>query len=79
MTPFDWGAGLKFALVYASLIIIPCCVIGVMGKRLIDNLGRHPSDAPVIQMSALWWLVLLETGTFACLLIFYRFFAGSFQ
>lgn len=78
MMPFDWGAGLQFAAVYALIIIFPCVVIAVMGRGLINRLGKNPSNAPVIQMSALWWLVLLEVSTFACLITFYRFFASSF-
>lgn len=74
MNSFEWGASLLFALIYGTIIVIPCVIIAVKGKRLIDNLGRFPTKAPGIQMSSLWWLVLVEAVTFASLISFYRYF-----
>jgi hypothetical protein len=77
MISLDLGAGLVFFSIFSGIIIVPCFFLAILGRRLINTLGRYPSNAPVIQMSSVVWLLLLEIVTFFSLISFYRFFAGA--
>ncbi len=78
MILFDlWGEALIFAIVYGFLIIVPCCLIVVMGNRLIKQLGQYPSKTPEILMSSCLPFIILEVCTFAFMLLFYNFFRAG--
>lgn len=78
MVDFDlWKESFIFALVYGGIIIIPCVLVALIGKKMIDRLGKHPSRTPVIQMSIFLPLVAIEIATFACLIGFYKIFSGK--
>ena len=71
-----WIESFIFGIIYSIIIVIPCILVALMGRGMIDRLGTWPSQTPVIQMSILLRLVFLEIMTFACLILFYHIFAG---
>ena len=71
-----WGASLKFALTYSIIILVPCVCVALMGKKMINELGRYPSKTPAIQMSVVWKFVIVEVITFSLLIAFYNVFSG---
>ena len=78
MVEFDlWKESLIFALVYAIVISVPCVLVVLIGRKLIDQLGHFPSKTPAIQMSILFQLIAVEVGTFTCLIGFYHIFSGK--
>jgi F0F1-type ATP synthase membrane subunit c/vacuolar-type H+-ATPase subunit K len=38
-----------FLIVFFVLIAIPCIGVGILGSRMINELGRYPSKMPAIQ------------------------------
>ena len=51
MIEFDlWRESFIFALVYSVMIIVPCVLIALLGRSMIEKLGRYPTRTPVIQM-----------------------------
>ena len=78
MVEFDlWSQALIFALVYVPIVLVPCVLVCLMGRKMIDQLGMHPSQTPIIQMSIFWKLVSVEIITFTCLIGFYQFFSSK--
>lgn len=70
-----WTEAFIFSLVYSIIIIIPCIIIAVIGKKLIDQLGQNPSNAPLIQMGIVAKLIAVEVVTFFFLISFYFVFS----
>ncbi len=78
MVAFDlWKEAFIFAIVFAPIIIIPCVLVALMGRKMIDQLGRYPTQTPIIQMSIFWKLVVVEIITFFCLIAFFQFFSAN--
>ena len=78
MIEFDlWAESFIFGLVYTVIVVVPCVIVAIIGRNMINRLGTYPSQTPVIQMSILIRLVLLEIVTFALLLLFYHIFAAT--
>lgn len=78
MTTFDlWGESFTFALIYSFIIIVPCIIVAILGKKMIAQMGKYPTKSPIIQMSIFWQLVVLEIITFLLLIGFYRFFESA--
>ena len=70
-----WTEAFIFSLIYSTVIIVPCILIAMMGKKLIDDLGRFPSNAPFIQMGVVYKLIFVELITFSLLIGFYFVFS----
>ena len=78
MVEFDlWKEAFIFSVIFCPIIIIPCVLVALMGRKFIDQLGTYPTKTPVIQMSILFKLVILEIATFVSLISFYHFFEGK--
>jgi hypothetical protein len=78
MVEFDlWSQALIFALVFIPIIIIPCVLVCLVGRKMIEELGMRPSQTPIIQMSIFGKLVAIEVVTFALLIGFYQFFTSK--
>lgn len=76
MRKFDqWTEAFVFCAIFAGIIIIPCALIGLIGRNMINKLGRYPSKTPAIQMSVLFQLFVIEIIGFVGLIGFYNFFA----
>lgn len=76
MVPFDlWGPSLVLALIYSAIIIIPCILVALVGRKLIYQLGQYPSKSPITLMDIYLQLVALEIITFIFLIGFYHVFA----
>lgn len=75
MTEFNqWGEIFYFSLFFAPIILVPCALVALIGRKVIDKIGLHPTKTPAIQMGMVWWLILIELVTFALLIAFYLFF-----
>ena len=73
--PFtSWGESFILALIFFVMIATPCSLVGWIGKRFIDQLGRWPSRAPSIHMSVCWSLIAIEIMTFMVFFIFIQLF-----
>lgn len=78
MVEFDlWSQAFIFAVVFIPIIMIPCILVCLIGRKMIDQLGMFPSQTPIIQMSIFGKLVLIEIVTFGLLLGFYQFFTAA--
>ena len=76
MVEFDlWKEAFIFAIVFAPIIIIPCVLVALMGRKMIDQLGMRPTQTPIIQMSIFGKLVAIEVVTFICFYAFLQFFS----
>lgn len=77
MVLFDlWGESFIFAAIYSVIILLPCVIIALMGRKLIEKLGRYPSKAPPIQMSIFLPFMTVFVITSALLLGFFQFFTS---
>jgi hypothetical protein len=70
-----WIESLIFGSIFSVIVIIPCVLVTILGKKMIYELGQYPTKTPVIQMSILFQLIVVEILTFICLLGFYNFFS----
>ncbi len=78
MIRFDlWSESLIFAAVYFVIIIVPCVLVAILGRKLIHQIGLYPSRTPILQMGVFWQLVLVEIFTFALLIGFFQFFTSE--
>jgi hypothetical protein len=77
MVVFDyWWEALIFGSVFAFIVIIPCLLVVLIGRKMIEQLGQYPTKTPFIQMSIFVKLVLVEIFAFSLLLVFYHFFSA---
>ena len=78
MVQFDyWIESLIFWIFYAIIIIVPCVLVALMGRKMITRLGQYPTKTPVIQMSIFFPFVAIVAATFALLIGFYHLFEGK--
>jgi len=68
--------GLIFLCLFAVMVIVPCYLIFLIGRGMMDEMGRYPTQAPKIQFSALLRLSLVMMGAYVYLVLFFRFFAN---
>lgn len=75
MVAFDlWGESFIFALIFSVIILIPCLVICILGRKMIIQLSYYPSQAPRILMSICAQFFLTAIVTFALLFGFFKMF-----
>ena len=72
-----WKETFILVLIFSPLIIIPCILVAIIGRKMIDQLGTYPTQTPVIQVKVISKLVVIEAITFACLIGFYQFFTSK--
>ncbi len=72
-----WKEAFVFIFAFSLIIIIPCVLVALMGRKMIDQIGRYPTKTPVIQMSIFIQLIVVEVVTFFSLYGFYQFFLGQ--
>lgn len=80
MLPFtksDWIYSLIFVGVFALIVLIPCAIIAIMGRKAINEMGRYPTRIPLIQSKMMLPLIFVDVITFALLLGFYNVFSGQ--
>lgn len=70
-----WREAFILAIVFGIIITISCVLLGIIGTKMIDQMGRYPSKAPVIQLSIVGKLILIEIFAFGSLMIFYNVFS----
>lgn len=71
----EWFEAFIFIGVFSVIIIIPCIIIAKIGKGLIDQLGLHPSNAPIIHLSIIYKLLITEIFSFSALIVFLAYFS----
>ncbi|HNV24035.1 MAG TPA: hypothetical protein PLH56_06490 [Candidatus Omnitrophota bacterium] len=69
-----WIESFIFISVFSLIIIIPCVLVVIIGKKAIEDMGRYPTKISLIQMSIFLKLVVIEISTFTALLTFLRVF-----
>lgn len=78
MVAFDlWSESFIFIGFFAVIVIIPCVIVTLIGRGLINRLGQYPSKTPVIQLSIIIPLILTELFTFVLFIGFYQFFTSG--
>ena len=79
MLPFtksDWMYSLIFVAVFAVIVLVPCVIIALMGRKAINQMGMYPTRIPIIQTKMMMPLLAVDVVTFALLILFYRVFSG---
>ncbi|MCA9403666.1 MAG: hypothetical protein KC897_07785 [Candidatus Omnitrophica bacterium] len=80
MLPFtktDWLYSLIFIGVFAVIVLVPCIIIALMGRKAIKEMGRYPTRIPLIQSKMMMPLLMVDVVTFALLVGFYNVFSGQ--
>ena len=72
-----WKEAFIFMATFATIIIVPCVLVTMMGRKMIDRLGTQPTHTPIIQMSIFWKFLTVEAITFVCLIAFFKFFSAK--
>lgn len=72
---FDaWFEMLVFIMIFAGIILVPCTFVAWLGRKLINRLGRWPSQAPAIHMGVCGGLIFIEIVTFTLIFLFIQLF-----
>lgn len=71
-----WFESFILASIFAVLIITPCILVAILGRKLIDQLGQFPSKTSKLQMSIFIPLVLIEITTFVSFYLFAHIFTS---
>ena len=70
-----WVAGIILITLVFIIIAVPCVFIAFLGYKMLNKLAYFPSKNPAIQMSILFWLMIVEVASVTMLLTFYHVFA----
>ena len=70
-----WSEALVFGAVFSAIILIPCILIALMGRKMIYKLAYYPSRAPEILMSICFQFIILAVISLSALIGFYHFFS----
>lgn len=76
-TKSDWMFSLIFCAVFALIVLVPCVIIAILGRKAIYRMGQTPSQIPVIQLQIFLPLIITDVVTFASLIGFYNVFSGK--
>jgi hypothetical protein len=71
-----YSEALIFVSVFAVIVLIPCYFVFLIGRNMMEEMGRFPTRAAFIQAKALLTLMVVEVGAFLFLTSFYRIFAN---
>jgi len=69
-----WKEALIFASIYGVIILVPCLLVALMGRKMLKQIGQYPTRTPAIQMGIFLKLFLLEACAFGLLIGFYLAF-----
>ena len=72
-----WRESFIFASVYSFIIIVPCILVAILGKKMINQLGNYPTQTPYIQLDIVLQLIIIEIVTFTLLIGFLQFFSET--
>lgn len=67
---------LIFVSVFSVIVLVPCYFVFLIGRSMMDEIGRYPTRAVGIQARALFKLIMVEVAAFFFLTAFYRTFAN---
>lgn len=77
MIRFDlWTESFILGAVFSVIVLVPCILVMLIGRKTINKLGQYPTRTPAIQMSIFLQLVAIEIVGFFSLLAFYNFFSN---
>ncbi|MBP9854358.1 MAG: hypothetical protein KBD53_05785 [Candidatus Omnitrophica bacterium] len=77
LTKADWIVSTIFCIVFGLIVLIPCVIIALYGRKTINRMGQNPSQIPAIQMETFVPLLIIGVVTFASLIAFYNVFSGK--
>lgn len=69
-----WGESAIFVLIFAVIIAVPCFFVAILGSRMLNDMGNHPSKSSVIGVKACWKVLIAEIVSFSLLALFYHIF-----
>ena len=67
---------LIFISIFTVIILVPCYLVFLIGRQMMDETGQYPTRAPIIQAKAILKLLVVEAGAFFCLTAFFRVFTN---
>jgi hypothetical protein len=70
-----WTEGLIFIGLFSFIVGLPCLMVAILGTRLINHLGQHPSKSARLQMITCVQLLAVEIFSFGVLAIFFHIFS----
>jgi hypothetical protein len=77
MEPFNlYTEALIFVSVFSVVILVPCYFVIMIGRDMMEKIGRFPTQTPAIQVSALLKLIVVEVIAFTLLTSLYRIFSS---
>ena len=75
MMAFDLlGESFIFASIFSVIILLPCLIIAILGRKMIFKLSYYPSQAPQILMSICVQFCLTAIFSFSLLFGFLKMF-----
>ncbi len=69
-----WVEGLTFIVMFFFVIGFACFWVALLGSRMINDIGNHPTKSAQLQFTTAWKLMLIELVAFALLVAFYMIF-----
>lgn len=54
--------------IFATIILIPCIGISILGTHLMERIGRYPSKTPAFQVNTFIKIFILEIISFGLLI-----------
>lgn len=70
-----WYEGLVFIGFFLFMVGFPCLMTGILGTRLIDDLGQWPSKSARFQMKTAIPLLFVQVFSFFMLALFFHIFS----
>lgn len=70
-----WTEGFIFIGIFFLIVGLPCIFIGVLGTRLIDYIGVHPTKSSSMQLKVSLQLILVQIVSFLILAVFFHMFS----
>ena len=70
-----WHEGLVFIGCFFVMVGFPCLMVGLLGPKLIDEIGNWPTRAARAQMKMIIPLLFVEVVSFCMLALFFQVFS----
>ncbi len=73
MVPFElWKASFVFWILFSSIVLIPCVIITIVGRKMARELGYYPSRMPEIASRYFPVLIIVAIVTLGLFYILVR-------
>jgi hypothetical protein len=70
-----WTEGFIFIGIFFVIVGLPCIFVGILGTRLIDYIGVHPSKSSPMQLKVTLQLIVVQMISFLILAVFFHMFS----